>query len=259
MPQKTPFPRLTSMIGKAANHFAIVLLVPVFIIMMMNINGCSQEPLHIHIISGSRQYESEPSLRQFKKVIVEHFAGARVTASWGEDSGDDLPNLKELADADLMFVFTRRMRLPEDQLSLIKQHIENEKPVIGIRTASHAFQDFLEMDSLVFGGDYSGHGRPESVRISFADDAGSHPVMAGVALWEHTGMIYHNSDPGPNTQILLYGEGLDSGIFEPLAWTNRYGRDGRAFYTSLGYPEDFKEENFQQMILNSISWVTSEK
>lgn len=234
------------------------LLVPFLMFLMVFLTGCSQEPLHIHMISGSRQYESEPSLLEFRKVIELQFDGAKVTVSRGEDAGDHLPDLEGLAEADLMFVFARRMRLPEDQLNLIKRHIENEKPVIGIRTASHAFQDFLEMDSLVFGGDYSGHGRPEPVRISFAGHAGSHPVMAGIDLWEHTGMIYHNPDPGPNTQILLYGEGLDSGIFEPVAWTNRYGRSGRAFYTSLGYPEDFADENFQRMILNAISWTMAE-
>lgn len=119
----------------------MIVLFPLLILLMVPLTGCSQDDsLHIHMISGSRQYESEPSLLEFKKVIEQHNGGAKVTISRGEDAGDYLPDLEGLANADLMLVFTRRMRLPEEQLNLIKRHIEKEKPVIGIRTASHAFK-----------------------------------------------------------------------------------------------------------------------
>ncbi|MES2694805.1 MAG: hypothetical protein V4773_15135 [Verrucomicrobiota bacterium] len=30
---------------------------------------------------------------------------------------------------------------------------------------------------------------------------------------------------------------------------------GRVFYTSLGVPEDFKDENFRRLLLNAINWT----
>jgi type 1 glutamine amidotransferase len=207
-----------------------------FVTLLSLSTGCSStdESLHIHFISGSEEYQSEQSLAELQKILTENFTNVTITASWGEDAGDDLPDLEQLADADLMLVFTRRMTLPEDQLTIIRNHTNAEKPVIGIRTASHAFQDYLEFDAEVLGGDYDGHGDDEPVELTLADGAENHPILEGVELWDRPGKIYHNASPGPNTDILIYGEGLESGIHEPLAWTNIYGRSGRAFYTSMG-------------------------
>ncbi len=213
------------------------------------------DELRIHLISGSAEYESEPSLRDLQRELEENYAGITVTASWGRDAGDHLPGIGDLADADLLMVFTRRMELPEEQLDIIRGHVEAEKPVIGIRTASHAFQDFLEMDSEVFGGDYSGHGDDESVKVTITEGAEDHPVLKNVEPWSRPGKIYHNPDLGPRTTRLLDGTGLDSEISEPLAWTNRYGERGRAFYTSMGMPGDFENANFRKLLFNAIEWT----
>ncbi len=214
--------------------------------------------LHIHMISGSREYQSEPSLRRFKEQMAERFGDIRVTASWGEDAGNHLPEIEKLAEADLMLVFARRMVLPDEQLAYIQSHVEAGKPVLGIRTASHAFQGFLELDSLVFGGNYSGHGRDETVLLSLAGGAGAHPVMQGVEPWERPGKIYHNPRLGSLTRVLINGEGAQSGIREPLAWINAYGSGSRAFYTSMGYPHDFEHPHFQRMLFNAIEWLGEE-
>jgi type 1 glutamine amidotransferase len=215
-----------------------------------------QNTLHIHFISGSEEYESEKSLKYLQQRFRENFPNIKVTASWGEDRGSDLPDIEHLEHADLMVVFTRRMTLPEDQLHYILQHVEKEKPVIGIRTASHAFQDFLEMDARIFGGNYTGHGDDEAVELTIAEGAERHPVLRGVQAWTRPGKIYHNPEPGENARILFYGTGLDSEIHEPLAWTNKYGEYGRAFYTSMGFPADFENEHFLQMLYNAITWST---
>lgn len=214
------------------------------------------DTLHIHLISGSEEYESESSLKIIKQVLEQSNGGIKITASWGVDAGTDLPNIEQLGEADLMVVFARRMNLPEDQLNYIIQHIEAEKPVIGIRTASHAFQGYLELDDFVFGGDYDGHGEDEFVDVSMADDAEGHPILNNVNSWNRPGKLYHNPNLGPNAQPLLYGRGLNSDMIEPLAWTNIYGDSGRAFYTSMGLPTDFEDENFIRMFTNAVSWTT---
>jgi type 1 glutamine amidotransferase len=41
-----------------------------------------------------------------------------------------------------------------------------------------------------------------------------------------------------------------------VAWTNRYGDSGRAFYTSLGLRGDFENANFRDLLVNAIEWTT---
>jgi type 1 glutamine amidotransferase len=42
---------------------------------------------------------------------------------------------------------------------------------------------------------------------------------------------------------------------EPVAWTRE--KDGRrVFYTSLGHPDDFKDDNFIRLIVNGLAWAT---
>lgn len=226
---------------------------------IINQSSVTKDTLHIHFISGSEEYQSEKSLLDLKHLLEEDFKQIKVTASWGKDAGDDLPDINRLADADLMLVFARRMTLPDSQLAIILWHIKDQKPVIGIRTASHAFQDFLELDSEVFGGDYDGHGDAELVELTFAEGAEDHPILENVQVWNRRGTIYHNPELGSNTEILFFGEGLESNIYEPLAWTNQYDETGRAFYTSMGLPADFENENFLQLLINAIEWTSGQE
>lgn len=217
------------------------------------------EELRIHLVSGSAEYKSEESLRQLQGWLEETCDRVSVTASWGADGGETLPGLEALAEADLVIIFARRMNLPREELKYLHDFFEAEKAAIGIRTSSHAFQGFLEMDAEIFGGSYSGHGPDEPVEVSVADEAGDHPILEGVNPWRRRDKIYRNPGLGPKTTPLLYGAAEMSGLEEPLAWTNRYGASGRAFYTSIGMPADFENENFRQMLLNVIEWATERK
>ena len=73
--------------------------------------GAAQEPLHIHMISGSNEYESEASLKSYRQILESQYR-VEVTASWVEDGATDLPGVEHIPDADLLLVFTRRMELP---------------------------------------------------------------------------------------------------------------------------------------------------
>jgi type 1 glutamine amidotransferase len=41
---------------------------------------------------------------------------------------------------------------------------------------------------------------------------------------------------------------------EPVAWTHSY-HGGRVLYTSLGHPNDFKVQSFQNLLRNAIEWT----
>ncbi len=212
-------------------------------------------PLRIHLISGSKEYQSEPSLREFSAYLEK--MGFRCTASWGQDKGKTLPNLEPLAQADLMIVFARRMQLPEEQMKVIRAHWEAGKPVIGIRTASHAWgekdsPDIALFDRQVLGNNYAGHYGDEKVAVTPASGQTAHPVLRGVQPFTSR-KLYKNKTLAPTATALQYGDNGKGR--EVVTLVNEY-KGGRMFYTSLGVPEDFQDENFRRLLVNAIYWTT---
>ena len=51
----------------------------------------------------------------------------------------NIPGTAALDSADLLIIGTRFRRLPDDQLAPFARYLEAGKPVIGFRTATHAF------------------------------------------------------------------------------------------------------------------------
>src|SRR5687768_12437194 len=102
---------------------------------------------HIVLVSGDEEYRSEEALPQLAKILSKHH-GFKCTVLFAIDSKtgvvnpnqkDNIPGLDALATADLMIIFTRFRDLPDDQMKHIVDYVESGRPVIGIRTATHAF------------------------------------------------------------------------------------------------------------------------
>src|SRR5262249_47760359 len=117
-------------------------------------------PLKIHIIATG-EYDPVTSMTEFKQFLEKHYK-VECTTSFKDVNGgvSKLDNLEALATADLLMLFARRMSLSEAQMALIRAHWEKGKPIVGIRTACHAFQarDNEIIDRQVFGGHYNGGG-----------------------------------------------------------------------------------------------------
>ena len=206
-------------------------------------------PLKIHFISGAREYKSEQSLKAFVPWVEKHY-GVKCTVSWGHDGIGELPNLGALKEADVLFVFARRMKLKEAQMKMIRAHWEAGKPVIGVRTASHAFQkaDNEIFDRKVMGGNYQGHFGDVAVKVS---NVGKHPALRRVGAIT-SDKLYKAGLLAKTAVVLQHG---DIGKAKhAVTWVNEV-KGRRAFYTSLGEPEDFKNENFRRLLANAIFWT----
>src|SRR4029079_12845791 len=64
---------------------------------------------------------------------------------------DNIPGLEALQTADLMVIFTRFRNLPDEQLKHIVDYVESVRPIVGLRTATHAFalkasKDYVRYD-----------------------------------------------------------------------------------------------------------------
>ncbi len=168
-----------------------------------------------------------------------------------------VPGLEVLENADLVVLFMRRMTLPEDQLNRFKDYLAKGKPMIGIRTASHAFENWVEFDSKVLGGHYQNHHSNDFKPAIRSIQPSEHPILKGVNSWTSAGSLYKNAPLGAGSQVLLQGT-ISGQPSEPVAWTHHYGKS-RVFYTSLGHPDDFKEPSFTTLLDNAVMWGLGEK
>jgi type 1 glutamine amidotransferase len=210
-------------------------------------------PLTVHVISGSKEYQSESSLKPFLADLEKHYR-VNVTASWGSDGGETLENLDALKNADVLLIFARRMNLPEDQMKPIRAHWEAGRPIVGIRTASHAFQkpDNDVFDRQILGGSHQSHWADEPVKVTNQPDQAEHPVLRGVGPFVSR-KLYKRSDLLKDVIVLQTGDnGKDT---QPVTLT-RVHNGGRIVYTSLGVPEDFKDDNFRRLLMNALFWTT---
>ncbi len=209
--------------------------------------------LKIHFISGAREYKSEESLKNFIPWLEKHY-DVKCSVSWGHDGIKELPDLNELKEADLLFVFSRRMKLVESQMKIIRTHWVKGKPVVGVRTASHAFQkaDNEVFDRQIMGGNYQGHFGDGPVKVT---NSGKHPILKGVGKIT-SDKLYKAGPLAKSVTVLQQGDiGTDK---HAVSWINNW-KGLRTFYTSLGVPKDFENENFRRMLANAIFWTVEKK
>jgi type 1 glutamine amidotransferase len=183
--------------------------------------------------------------------------------------------VRALRSADLVVLSVRRRLPPRAELDALREYLDSGKPLVGIRTACHAFSpsmnatpqnsphtsekdSWVEFDPQVLGGHYIGHwGDSPTTTISAPNGAGASPILnqVDVSALVGNGSLYRVKPLDPTCRAILMGKipGKDA---EPVAWTREYGsRHARVFYTSLGHPADFAEPGFRRMLVNAIAWA----
>lgn len=219
---------------------------------------------HLVVVVAEDEYKTEESLPDFARDYLGK--GFRVSFVFGnEEERNDIPGLEVLDDADAMLISVRRRVLPHEQMAHIRQFIEAGKPVIGIRTASHAFvlrnesppegyADWPGWDPQIFGGNYTNHYGNDLTATIRRD--GDHPILTGVPdeEFEAGGSLYKVAPLEKGTTPIMYGR-VEGQPEEPVAWTFHRDDGGRSFYTSLGHVDDFKQAAFLRMLTNGIYWA----
>ena len=102
---------------------------------------------HIVFITGDEEYRSEEAMPMMGKILsLRHgfdctvlFAMDDATGTIDPDNQTNIKGMHFIKDADLVVLFTRFRELPDDQMKYFVDHLEEGKPVIGLRTSTHAF------------------------------------------------------------------------------------------------------------------------
>ena len=256
---------------------------------------------HVVLIAGDEEYRSEETLPMLAAILRrDHGCETTVLFSLDDDGRvdperlDHLPGTEALDDADLLVLFTRFRALPDDQLEPILRYAASGRPMVGLRTATHAFRypnphpraaDLnADWPRRVFGQcwiTHHGHfdeGAAPLTRVmpsepSPQDDPAiaDHPVLRGVGPFEAFSWLYHvegGGDTLPRTATrLLDGEAIKSGHAErfdrfprrnPVAWTierDEPGLPSRVFFTTLGHPYDFRAVDMRRLVVQGMLWA----
>ncbi|MEI6713418.1 MAG: ThuA domain-containing protein [Verrucomicrobiota bacterium] len=220
---------------------------------------------HVFFLVGEPEYHTELTLPAFAKAELEPLGIQSTFSIHTDETTDEFPNLDSLPSSDLLLISTRRRHLPPEQLELIRTYIAAGKPVVGIRTASHAFGkrkgedegSWENFDKEILGTTYGGHyGTGLISHVKPLAEALRHPILTGFNPAEFTcpSHLYKNTILGPNVTILLEGHVEGEGKQEPVAWVNTREKQ-RIFYTSLGAERDFEVPQFRRLLLNGITWA----
>jgi type 1 glutamine amidotransferase len=250
---------------------------------------------HIVLVSGDEEYRSEEALPQLAKILAKHhgfkctvlFAINPADGTIDPNKNDNIPGLEALKTADLMIIFTRFRNLPDDQMKLIVDYLDSGKPVIGMRTATHAFNlkspTYGKQWPKGFGRDvlgenwvahHGGHGS-ESTRGIIAKGEEKHPILRGIKdgdIWGPTDVYTVKMPLGGDSKPLVLGQVLAGMKFDskpvegkkndpmmPVAWVKSYtgksGKEARVFNTTMGAATDLEAEGTRRMLVNAAYWA----
>lgn len=250
---------------------------------------------HVVLISGDEEYRSEETMPMLAKILSQkHGFRCTVLFAFGPDGADyidsnnqkGLRGLESLDSADLMIIATRFRRPDAEQAKHITAFLDAGKPVIGLRTATHAFQggekfgDSLTYDQFglkILGEQWvSHHGRhkAEGARSVVEPGAENNVILNGVSDIFAPSDVYgvtHLTDADtillrggitesldPESKILAYDD--RNKPMQPLAWLHTYtllnGKEGRSFCTTAGASLDFVDEDLRRLIVNASIHLT---
>jgi type 1 glutamine amidotransferase len=257
---------------------------------------------HVVLVSGDEEYRSEEALPQLAKILARRH-GFDCTVLFAIDSktglidpnvNSNIPGLEALDRADLMVIATRFRNLPDEQMKHVVDYVESGRPIIGMRTATHAFAippgrkyakyDWQSKDwpggfgRQVLGEtwvDHHGqHGR-QSTRGLVAPGAEGDPILRGIKngdVWGPTDVYaVHLPLPG-DSKVLVLGEvlagmasndppvkGRQNDPMMPVAWTRTYkgtaGKAARVFATTMGAATDLQSEGLRRLLVNACYWA----
>lgn len=256
----------------------------------------------IVLVSGDDEYRSEEGLPQLAKILSKRH-GFSCTVLYSIEPRDgtirpdlhtNIPGLEALDNAALMVMLIRFRDLPDSQMKHIVNYVESGRPIIGLRTATHAFElkssatyaRYSWNSKLWDGGfgrqvlgetwiDHHGHHGKQSTRGIFAEGAPSHPILRGIRngeIWGPTDVYEVRLPLAGDSRALVLGQviegmhpddppaqGKQNDPMLPIAWVRSYSgekrKTARVFTTTMGASQDLLNEGVRRMIVNACYWA----
>jgi hypothetical protein len=180
--------------------------------------------------------------------------------------------IETVPKADLLIVFVRRATPPEEQLNAIRRHLADGKPLVGIRTANHAFAPMAqekipdncaawpEFVPDVLGcanTGYETNGLPYKIE-RHPQALATHDILKDVDVSNLRGYtsMYKVLPLADDARPLLLGTATGIQPSQPIAWTRILPKTkSKIFYTSLGDPQDVQQPGVRKLIAAGVEWA----
>jgi mono/diheme cytochrome c family protein/glucose/arabinose dehydrogenase len=247
----------------------------------------------IVLIAGDEEYRSEETCPMLAKILSQRH-GFDCTVVFSMDptgtyidpnNQKSLVGLSELKDADLMIIGTRFRQLIDAEYAIIADFLNAGKPVIGFRTATHAFTGKGQTDDFrwsQFGPQILGEGwvnhhgqhKKQGARGVIEAANANHPILNSIKDVFGPSDVYGIKRVTPeNATILMRAavtETLDpssnpiagekNNPMQVAAWLRDYtapdGKGkGQAICTTLGSSVDFVSEDLRRFVVNGIYFL----
>jgi len=252
----------------------------------------------IVLIAGDEEYRSEEMLPQLARILTDHHGfDCRVIYPIGKDgtidpgATDHIAGLEILDTTDLVICMLRFRCWPDAQMAHFVRYVESGRPIIGIRTSTHAFNYPADNPSPYrrysfnskeweggFGRQILGetwvahHGDHlvESTRAVPAKGQERNELLNGVTdLWVPSDV--YTAAP-LDSKVLMDGQvlagmtptdppltGPKNQPMMPVAWMRTGFKSGRVFTTTMGSGLDFLNEGLRRLLVNATYWGLGQK
>ena len=255
---------------------------------------------HIVLLAGDEEYRSEEAIPQLAKILAErHGFTCTVLFSINPTNGtidplvkDNIPGIEALDQADMMIVNLRFRELPDAQMRHFVDFVNSGKPIMGLRTATHAFaygankqSPFAKYDwqskswpggfgQQVLGetwvNHHGNHGKESTLGVVNKAVA-NHPILKGAStIWGPTD-VYTVAHLPKDATVLVYGQvlqgmnpadppvaGPKNNPMMPLIWIREYtgekGKTSRIVTTTMGAGVDLQSEGLRRVLVNGCYW-----
>jgi len=256
---------------------------------------------HIVFLSGDEEYRSEEALPMLANILSTRH-GFKCTVLFAIDPANgtitptvltNIPGMEALGSADLCVLGLRFRELPDAQMKHFVDYLDRGKPIIALRTSTHAFRyqknkqspyakfDFKSADwpggfgQQVLGetwiNHHGAHGK-ESTRGIMNEPFKSHPILRSVTdIWGPTD-VYGIVTLPKDAQVLVWGqvlsgmkptdtpvEGLKNNPMMPVVWLRDYkgekGKTSKIVTTTMGGAVDLESEGLRRLLVNACYWA----
>lgn len=253
------------------------------------------------LVSGDEEYRSEEALPMLGKLLAERhgfkctvlFAIDPKTGEINPDEQTHIPGMEAIDSADFVILGLRFRELPDEDMKHLVDYVEAGKPLLGLRTSTHAFRYHRNKQSPYakwsfnskewdggFGRQVLGetwinhHGKHgvESTRGVVEESNADHPLLRGVEdVWGPTDVYGIKKLPDDATVLLrgqvLTGMSPDDGPVDgakndpmmPVAWVRDRevnGKNQKVICSTMGAATDFVHPGLRRFVVNAAYWAT---
>ena len=249
---------------------------------------------HIVFIAGDEEYRSEESLPMLAKILSQrHGFDCAVLFSLDPtgtfidpNNQKSVTNPQAISQADLIIIQTRYRQWSPEEYKYLYDYLNAGKPVIGLRTSTHAFTGSGKTDDFKWADfglkilgeqwvNHHGQHKVQGTRAVIEEVNAKNPILNGVQDIFALSDVYTVANLNEkHDTVLLRGavtasldpaskpiDGPKNNPMMPVAWVREYtapngATKGKAFCTTMGASIDLKNEDLRRLLVNAAYALT---